>query len=74
MERIRRLVEEIGRRSPVSVQTHDFPDHDAIAAAFGMQRLLEREGVPARIVYAGDIQRDSLRRMISDCAIEVSPA
>jgi nanoRNase/pAp phosphatase (c-di-AMP/oligoRNAs hydrolase) len=58
----------------VYVQTHDFPDHDAIASAFGIQKLLSLRGIPTRIVYCGDIQRDSLRRMIRDCAIEVFSA
>jgi nanoRNase/pAp phosphatase (c-di-AMP/oligoRNAs hydrolase) len=74
MEQLAALLRVIGSRRPVFVQTHDFPDHDAIASAFGMQRLLAREGIPAGIVYAGDIQRDSLRRMIADLAIDVQPA
>lgn len=56
------------------VQTHDFPDHDAIASAFGLQGVLAGAGVPSRIVYAGDLQRDSLRRMIRDLGIEAAPA
>jgi nanoRNase/pAp phosphatase (c-di-AMP/oligoRNAs hydrolase) len=39
-----------------------------------MQRLLAVSGVPSRIVHAGTIQRDSLRRMIRDLAIEVVSA
>jgi len=74
VDKIRKLLVAIGERRPVYIQTHDFPDHDAVASAFGMQRLLERQGVPSRIVYGGDIQRDSLRRMIRDCAIEVFSA
>lgn len=53
------------------MQTHDFPDHDAIASAFGLQGVLAESGIPSRIVYAGDLQRDSLRRMIRDLGIEV---
>jgi nanoRNase/pAp phosphatase (c-di-AMP/oligoRNAs hydrolase) len=74
MDRLRHLLDVIGARRPVYVQTHDFPDHDAIASAFAMQRLLALQGVPSRIVYAGDIQRDSLRRMIADLGIEAAPA
>ena len=64
----------IGTRRPVYVQTHDFPDHDAIASAFALQGVLAGAGVPARIVYAGDVQRDSLRRMIRDLGIPVASA
>jgi nanoRNase/pAp phosphatase (c-di-AMP/oligoRNAs hydrolase) len=74
MGTFKELLGVIGQRRPVYVQTHDFPDHDAVASAFGMQGALARSGVPSRIVYAGDIQRESLRRMIRDLGITVSPA
>jgi nanoRNase/pAp phosphatase (c-di-AMP/oligoRNAs hydrolase) len=74
MGRLSELLGVIGARRPVYVQTHDFPDHDAVASAFGMQGVLARAGVPSRIVYGGDLQRDSLRRMIRDLEIETLPA
>jgi nanoRNase/pAp phosphatase (c-di-AMP/oligoRNAs hydrolase) len=74
MEKFAALLRAIGTHRPVYVQTHDFPDHDAVASAFGMQRLLARAGVPSRIVHGGTVQRDSLRRMIRDLSIEVTPA
>ncbi len=74
MERLRELLGTIGARRPVYIQTHDFPDHDAMASAFGLQGVLARSGVPSRIVYGGDLQRDSLRRMIRDLGIEAAPA
>jgi len=74
MKRFAELLRVIGDRRPVYVQTHDFPDHDAVASAFAMQGALSRAGVPSRIVYAGDLQRDSLRRMIRDLGIAVEPA
>lgn len=74
MSRLGDLLGVIGTRRPVYVQTHDFPDHDAVASAFGLQGVLGRAGVPSRIVYAGDLQRDSLRRMIRDLGIEALPA
>jgi nanoRNase/pAp phosphatase (c-di-AMP/oligoRNAs hydrolase) len=74
MGRVNDLLAVIGRRRPVFVQTHDFPDHDAVASAFGMQGVLASAGIPSRIVYAGDVQRDSLRRMIKDLGIVVANA
>jgi nanoRNase/pAp phosphatase (c-di-AMP/oligoRNAs hydrolase) len=71
MGRLDDLLGIISERRPVYVQTHDFPDHDAVASAFGMQGVLSRRGIPARIVYAGDLQRDSLRRMIRDLGMDV---
>jgi nanoRNase/pAp phosphatase (c-di-AMP/oligoRNAs hydrolase) len=74
MEKLPGLLRVIGERRPLYVQTHDFPDHDAIASAFGMQRLLAARGVPSSIVHAGAVQRDSLRRMIRDLGISVNAA
>jgi nanoRNase/pAp phosphatase (c-di-AMP/oligoRNAs hydrolase) len=74
MNRLSELLGVIGSRRPVFVQTHDFPDHDAVASAFGLQGVLDRAGVPSRIVYGGDLQRDSLRRMIRDLQIVVTAA
>jgi nanoRNase/pAp phosphatase (c-di-AMP/oligoRNAs hydrolase) len=68
------LLSVIGSRRPLFIQTHDFPDHDAVASAFGLQALLSRSGMASRIVYAGDLQRDSLRRMIRELGIVVEAA
>ena len=74
MSRLEELLGVIADRRPVYVQTHDFPDHDAIASAFGMQGVLACRGISSRIVYAGELQRDSLRRMIHDLGIVVTHA
>jgi len=74
MGKLGELLEVIGARRPVYVQTHDFPDCDAVATAFGLQVLLKESGVPSRIVFGGDLQRDSLRRMIRDLGIDVAQA
>jgi nanoRNase/pAp phosphatase (c-di-AMP/oligoRNAs hydrolase) len=74
MRTYQELLAAIGSRRPLFIQTHDFPDHDAVASAFGLQALLARSGVEARIVYAGDLQRDSLRRMIRELGITAAPA
>lgn len=47
----------------VYIQTHNFPDHDALAAACGMKALLGYFGVESHIVYDGDITRASLSNM-----------
>ena len=74
MGKLEELLDVIGARRPVFVQTHDFPDCDAVASAFGLQMLLKNAGVSSRIVYGGDLQRDSLRRMIRDLGIDVGQA
>lgn len=55
---------------PIAVQTHNFPDHDAIASAFGLKTLLAASGISSTIVYGGGIQRDSLREMVARFGIQ----
>ena len=53
------------RRNKLYIQPHDFPDQDAIASAFALQKLLEHFDYRAGIVYAGELQRQSLSEMVS---------
>lgn len=53
----------------ILVQTHDFPDHDAVASAFGLGRLLERLSFKVRLVHRYPIRSHSLNAMIRDLNI-----
>lgn len=55
----------------VVIQAHDFPDHDAIASAFGLAALLQSMGMTPLIVYNGHIDRISLSNMIEWLEIPV---
>ena len=48
----------------VYVQTHNFPDPDAIASAYGMQKILAAFGIDADICYHGQIDRVNTRKML----------
>ena len=48
----------------VYIQTHDFPDPDAVASAFGLQRLLQNYNIEATICYKGKIDRYNTRKMM----------
>lgn len=48
----------------VIIQAHDFPDHDAIASAYGLAALLQSMDMNTVIVYNGHIDRISLSNMI----------
>lgn len=48
----------------VIVQAHDFPSHDALAAAFAMAYLLKQKGFKPFISYKGYISRVTLRNMV----------
>lgn len=58
----------------VFIQTHDYPDPDAIASAYGMQRLLERFDIESKLVYAGSLNKLSGVRMIDYFNIEIHNA
>lgn len=66
------LVKElIKSEKKVFIQTHDFPDPDAIASAFGLQCYLSEYNIDSNIVYCGNIQRDALKNMINKLNITI---
>ena len=62
---------ELCRSKTVYIQTHDFPDPDAIASAFGLQRLLRHRNIPSEICYAGGIDKLSAATMLELLGIEM---
>ena len=56
---------------PTLIQTHDFPDHDAIGAAYALCELLMRYQFDCSITYGGRIQSISLTAMISRLSIRM---
>ncbi|MDR2900929.1 MAG: DHH family phosphoesterase [Treponema sp.] len=61
----------VSMQRPVIIQTHDYPDHDAVAAAYGLQQLLLRFNIHPQIVYRGMIQSHSLWAMITELDISL---
>ena len=57
----------------VYIQTHNFPDPDAIASAFGLQKLLAVYGVESKLCYDGKIDRLSASKMLDTFHIQMSP-
>ncbi len=60
-----------GRR--VYIQTHNFPDPDAIASAYGLQKLLAHFGVETSICYGGRIDKLSASKMPKLFHIQMTP-
>lgn len=48
--------------NPITIQCHDNPDADALAAAFGLYKFFESKGKSVRMVYSGrfEIQKANL--------------
>lgn len=59
-----RALPEILAGSRVFIQTHDFPDPDAIASAYGLQYLLRGCGIEAQLCCRGGIERASMAHII----------
>lgn len=62
---------ELCTKKTVWIQTHNFPDPDAISSAFGLQKLLENFGIASRICHEGQIDKLSSVKMLSLCGIEM---
>jgi len=67
------LLDKLRGEEYIFIQTHNYPDHDSVASAFGLQYLFSRLGIRAHLVYEGDIQRDSLVQMIRELSIDIRP-
>ena len=53
------------------IQTHNFPDPDAIATAAGLKTFLEAHGVETEICYDGRIDQLGTSRMMENFGIQV---
>ena len=53
------------------IQTHDFPDPDALATAFALQEYLKYYEIEATICYEGKLERASAIRMLDNFGIQV---
>ncbi len=62
---------DLCKNRKVWIQTHNFPDPDAIASAFGLQKILSKKGVEATICHEGQIDKLSSVKMLKLCGIEM---
>ncbi|HRY54127.1 MAG TPA: DHH family phosphoesterase, partial [Spirochaetia bacterium] len=66
------LLGRLDPRRPVLVQTHDYPDIDAVASAWALSGLLARRGYSASAAYRGEIRSRSLARLVEVLGIEIA--
>lgn len=59
----------IVKNHTVFIQTHNFPDPDAISSAFGLQQFLNYYGIDASLCYDGRIDRLSSKKMLDTFGI-----
>ena len=71
IDNIQGLIKHLQKEKLVYIQTHNYPDHDAVASAFGLQYLFSQFAIKSKIIYVGSINRDSLIWMIDKLSIEI---
>ena len=72
MEKLNQLI-SLCHGQHVYIQTHNFPDPDAIASAYGLQQLLALYGVASQLCYDGRIDRLNASKMLDTFQIRMSP-
>ncbi|MBQ5918841.1 MAG: DHH family phosphoesterase [Lachnospiraceae bacterium] len=70
MTKLDELVGIIGEES-VYIQTHNYPDQDALASAYGLKCLLEAKGIEATICYKGQVDKLNTIAMMEDLNIAI---
>ena len=68
------LLAGLDRDRPVVIQAHDFPDHDAVGAAFALAHLLKVDQVAVTLSYGGIVQSASLGEEIETLRIPIQAA
>lgn len=69
-----RLLSDLRIPGEILVATHDNPDPDSLASAFGLKVLFETElGRPTTIGYGGMIGRAENRALVENCKIPAVP-
>ncbi len=71
MNKLQQLISKLSIEH-VFIQTHNFPDPDAISSAFGLQHLLKLNGISSTICYKGKIDRNNTKKMMQIFGIEAT--
>lgn len=62
---------ELCKGHDIYIQTHNFPDPDAIASAYGLQKLLSVYDIPSKLCYDGRIDKLSASKMLDVFGIQM---
>ncbi len=61
----------VDRSRPLLIQTHDYPDHDAIASSYALQQLFAKFSHPASLCYGGIVLGSALQNAIHELKIDI---
>jgi nanoRNase/pAp phosphatase (c-di-AMP/oligoRNAs hydrolase) len=62
---------ELIRGHKTYIQTHNFPDPDAIASAYGLQYFLKQHGIETLLCYDGRIEKLTTKKMFKVFDIDI---
>lgn len=64
---------DLERFDPITIQCHDNPDADSLAAGYGLYCYFQEKGKQVRLIYSGrnEIHKSNLRLMVDNLAIPV---
>lgn len=63
MTNLDKLVQVISKKH-VYIQTHNYPDQDALASSLGLQILLKEKNIQSTICYTGQIDKYNTQKMV----------
>ena len=69
MNQFNKLLACLNTNRRVIIQTHDFPDHDAVGSGFALCRLLESYGYTVLLCYTGRLESKSLSTAVESLQI-----
>lgn len=69
--KILNLIDKLPKDKKLYIQTHNFPDPDAVAAAYALGELLAEYGIQSELVYYGFVERLALNKMIQELDIPI---
>ena len=72
-DRLGSLAAHLDPERPLAIQTHDYPDIDAVASSWALASLLSELGIDARCAFGGEIRSRSLGSLIAELDIELHP-
>jgi len=70
MSKITQLINLLKKEKHIYIQTHNFPDPDAVASAFGLQFIFKKYKIKSKIIYSGFIIDKIMYDMIKSLKIK----
>ena len=61
------------KNQTIYIQTHNFPDADALGSAYGLAELMSHYGIKSILCYDGKIDKLSTKKIIETFEMDIYP-